>query len=340
MRAVAPFAAPLPPGSWRMPRPYGWRSLVVLGLAVLLLWKSGNDVEMDRATALTAEALGTAVGVPQESQVAKGLGTIVSRMFPPQITEVTPVERIPDFDREALPWFTHLEMRVVTVRTLDPEQLQLVSRSERTEVLVEPFGYVLTVLAKLVETIEIALWGTLLAVCIGFPLALLGARNLSPHPVLVVGARALVSLLRAIPELLLALVLVLAYGFGPIAGTLALALHGAGFLGKFYAEDIENADRKPQEALTVIGANRLMVLRFAILPQVLPQYVAYTLYVLDRNVRMAAVIGLVGAGGIGLELKGRYDTYQFAHVGTILIAIFLFVFALDQVSAKIRKACL
>jgi ABC-type phosphate/phosphonate transport system permease subunit len=125
-----------------------------------------------------------------------------------------------------------------------------------------------------------------------------------------------------------------------IAGVFALALHAAGFLGKFYAEDIENSDPKPQEALTAIGAGRLKVLRYAILPQVLPQYIAYTLYILDRNMRMATVVGLVGAGGIGQELKGRYDLYNYSHVCTILIAVFILVFALDQLSSRLRRLCL
>jgi phosphonate transport system permease protein len=107
-------------------------------------------------------------------------------------------------------------------------------------------------------------------------------------------------------------------------------------LGKFYAEDIENADRKPQEALEAIGSGKLRTLWWGVLPQVMPQYVAYTSYILDRNLRMATVIGLVGAGGIGQELKGRFDLFQYGHVMTILLAIFLFVFALDQLSARIR----
>ncbi|MEJ1960792.1 MAG: ABC transporter permease subunit [Gammaproteobacteria bacterium] len=88
----------------------------------------------------------------------------------------------------------------------------------------------------------------------------------------------------------------LAFGFGPIAGVLALGIHAAGFLGKFYAEDIENADDKPQEALRAIGANKVKTLWTAVIPQVIPQYIAYTLYILDRNVRMATVIGIVGCG--------------------------------------------
>lgn len=102
----------------------------------------------------------------------------------------------------------------------------------------------------------------------------------------------------------------------------SLGIHSTGFLGKFYAEDIENTDPKAQEALEAVGANKLKLFRFAILLQVMSQCIAYTLYVLDRNVRMATVIGLVGAGGIGQELKGRYDLFNYGHVGTILVAIF------------------
>ncbi|WP_286803676.1 PhnE/PtxC family ABC transporter permease, partial [Marinobacter sp. UBA2498] len=161
--------------------------------------------------------------------------------------------------------------------------------------------------------------------------------NYSPNRVTYTLARGFISLLRSVPELIVALFLVLAYGFGPIAGVLALGLHAAGFLGKFYAEDIENADKQPQEALEAIGAGKIKTVLYAVMPQVLPQYVAYTAYILDRNLRMATVVGLVGAGGIGQELKGRFDMYDYGHVMTILIAIFLFVFLLDQLSARIRS---
>jgi phosphonate transport system permease protein len=104
-----------------------------------------------------------------------------------------------------------------------------------------------------------------------------------------------------------------------------------------WPEDIENADKGPQEALFAVGANKLKVLWFGVLPQVLPQYVAYTLYILDRNVRMATVIGIVGAGGIGQELKGRYEMFNYGHVTTILIVLFITVFLLDRLSALLRK---
>ena len=326
-----------PPGEWRFPKQLGWRTLLTILIAILVVFRTGADVEIDHVVFESGKAIAAGVGLADDSQVAQGFGSILGQMFPPQVAEVTEVSRIDGLDRDRLPLFAHIETRTETVRSLDPETMRMVARTTQREVLVEPLGYVRKVGAKLAETLEIALWGTLLAVLIGAPLAFFGARNLSPHPLLVVLSRSVVSLLRAIPELISALFFVLAYGFGPAAGVLALALHAAGFLGKFYAEDIENADTGPQEALKAIGANRLKLLRYAILPQVLPQYIAYTLYILDRNVRMATIIGLVGAGGIGLELKGRYDLYQYAHVGTILIAIFFLVFALDQLSSWIRR---
>ncbi|KAB7647668.1 phosphonate ABC transporter, permease protein PhnE [Polymorphobacter fuscus] len=337
MTATDIAALARPSGTWHFPSPFGWRTLLVAIVAFMVLFRTGADVEIGPAIFESGKGIAAVAGLADDSQVARGFGTILVRMFPPQLAEITEIGRIAGFDRDRLPLFARVETQTLVVQSLDPETMRMVARATEREVLVEPFGYLRQVVAKLIETLEIATWGTLLAVLIGVPLAILGARNLSPHPLLVILSRCVVSLLRSVPELISALFFVLAYGFGPAAGVLALALHAAGFLGKFYAEDIENADPGPQEALTAVGSNRLKVLRYAILPQVLPQYVAYTLYILDRNVRMATVIGLVGAGGIGMELKGRYDLYQYAHVGTILIAIFVLVFAIDQLSSWLRR---
>lgn len=334
-RALAPGADHA--ARCHFPKPFGWRTVLVAALALAVLFTTGRHVNIDDIVERSGEGVAASVGLAKESQVSRGFAAIFGRMFPPQLSAETDTARISRFDPAHLPLFAHIETRRVTERVLDPETMRMTEQTVTREVLVEPVGYLLQVIAKLIETLEIALWGTLLAMLIGAPLAFFGARNLSPHPALVAMSRAVVSLLRAVPELISALFFVLAYGFGPAAGVLALALHSAGFLGKFYAEDIENADTGPQDALRAIGANRIKVLLYAILPQVLPQYVAYTLYILDRNVRMATVVGLVGAGGIGLELKGRYDLYHYAHVGTILIAIFLLVVALDQLSAQLRR---
>jgi phosphonate transport system permease protein len=326
-----------PASAWELPRPFGARSLAVLLIVVVAGFFAGQRVEMGRMLSLSGEAALAAVGLREQSQVLSGLGTIARSLFPPQVSERTEVSRIEGFDADRLPWFSHVETETSRQPKLNPQTLQMEEVVERREVLVEPFGYLWHVAVKMLETFEIAIWATLLAMVLSAPLAWCSAKNYTPHPVVYTLARGVVGMFRAVPELVSALFLVLAYGFGPIAGVLALALHSAGFLGKFYAEDIETADDKPQEALRAIGANKLKVMRYAVLPQVMPQFIAYTLYILDRNVRMATVVGLVGAGGIGQELKGRYDMYNYAHVGTILIAIFLTVLVLDRVAARLRS---
>lgn len=330
-------AQPRPVSAWTIARPFGTRTIIALLLAMAVLYSAGQRVEMGRMLALSGEGLMAAVGLRETSQVSSGMAGIARSLFPIQISESTAVARIENFDRQHLPLFSRVEEVVTHEQRLNPQTLEMEETVGRQELLIEPVGYLWHVLVKMLETLEIALWATLLAVVLSLPLAWFSARNYTPNRLCYGLARGLVSMFRAVPELVSALLLVLAYGFGPIAGVLALALHSAGFLGKFYAEDIETADDKPQEALRAIGASKLKVMRYAVLPQVVPQFIAYTLYVLDRNVRMATVVGLVGAGGIGQELKGRYDMYNYAHVGTILVAIFLTVFVLDQIAARLRR---
>lgn len=322
---------------WDLPRPFGWRTVGLLLLALGLLSWSGVHVEMDTMTAETARAVGKGLGLTEESQVVDGFAKLFDQMFPPTISRSTPVERIPDFNPDDLPPFAYLEAKEYFDVEIDYENLSQDIVVTREKTLVEPLGYLGFVIIKMAETLEIGLWGTIVAIVLSIPLAFFSARNYSPHPALYGAGRGLVSLCRSIPELVSALFFVLAFGFGPIAGILALGFHSTGFLGKFYAEDIENSETGPQEALFALGAGRLKVLRLAVLPQVMPQYIAYTLYILDRNVRMATVIGIVGAGGIGQELKGRWDIFDYSHVATILIVIFVTVLLLDQLSARVRS---
>ncbi|MHB1123852.1 MAG: phosphonate ABC transporter, permease protein PhnE [Ramlibacter sp.] len=331
-----PVPAPGTPLSWQLDPPYTARHfLIVLALLALLVF-TGQRTEMDRMVVMSMQAVGKLVGLVDDSQVVRGLSRVGQSMWPPVLGEKEEVARLPALDKERLPFFAHIEVQERKEQRLNTQTLEMETETERMEYLVQPLGYVWTVAMKMFETIEIAIWGTLLSVLLSIPLAYFAASNYTPSRVTYTAARGAISLLRSAPELIVALFLVLAYGFGPIAGVLALGLHAAGFLGKFYAEDIENADKKPQEALEAIGAGRLKTLWYGVLPQVLPQYIAYTLYILDRNVRMATVIGLVGAGGIGQELKGRFDMFQYGHVATILIAIFIVVFLLDQFSARLR----
>jgi phosphonate transport system permease protein len=152
------------------------------------------------------------------------------------------------------------------------------------------------------ETVQMAIVGTLLAIVLAVPLGLGAARNVSPHPLLYTASRAVLNALRGINEFVFALIFVSAVGLGPFPGVLALAVHTAGMLGKFYAEAIEGVDPGPVEGLEATGANRLQMIRYAILPQVMPAVVAFNLYRFEVAVRSAMVLGLVGAGGIGFQL--------------------------------------
>jgi phosphonate transport system permease protein len=329
------LAVPLP-RQWTLPSPYNAKHLlwVIAILALLLL--TGKRTEMDKMVAMTSQAVSHLLGFESDSQVVRGFKRVANGMWPPVVSTQEEVSRISQFDRTDLPFGSEIVQQEITTQRMNLETLQMEKVVSSEEFLVRPFGYVWDVFIKMVETLEIALWGTLIAVALSLPLAYFATANYSPNRYVYTFSRGLISLFRSTPELIVALFLVLAYGFGPIAGVLALGLHAAGFLGKFYAEDIENADTKPQEAFEAIGSGKLKTLWYGVMPQVFPQYIAYTAYILDRNLRMATVIGLVGAGGIGQELKGRFDLFQYGHVMTILIAIFLFVFALDQLSARIR----
>ncbi len=323
--------------TWHLDQPYNARHLMFAIAALLILAVTGSRMEVPRMVQETAQGVGYAVGLNEESSVATGVKRIAESIWPLRISEEIEVSRIENFDRNDLPWLSHVEVIESRTPHLNTETLQLEETVESKEMLVKPVGYLMHVLLKMLETLEMALWGTILAVLLSIPLACFAAANYAPNRFIYNLARSTISLFRAIPELVSALFLVLAFGFGPIAGFLALGIHSAGFLGKFYAEDIENADHGPQEALQSIGAGQIKTLWYGVLPQVLPQYIAYTLYILDRNIRMATVIGIVGAGGIGLELKGRFDMFNFDHVGTILVIIFLTVIILDQFSARLRS---
>ena len=322
--------------AWKLDAPYSARHVFINATLLVVIIFTGHRTEMDRKIAMSAQAVGKLLGVVDESQVVHGLSRVAQSMWPPVMTEKEEVGRLPELDRSRLPLFSRIEVEERSEQRMNTQTLQMETSTERIEYLVKPAGYLWTIFIKMIETFEIAIWGTLLSIMASIPLAYYAARNYSPNQATYTLARATISLLRSAPELIVALFLVLAYGFGPIAGVLALGLHAAGFLGKFYAEDIENADRKPQEALEAIGAGKLKTLWYGVMPQVLPQYIAYSLYILDRNLRMATVIGLVGAGGIGQELKGRFDMFQYGNVCTILLAIFIAVFLLDQFSARLR----
>jgi len=185
------------------------------------------------------------------------------------------------------------------------------------------------------ETLAMSLIGTLLAALAGLLLALPAAgRN---GAALRLAARFLLNALRSIPELVWAALMVLAAGLGPNAGTLALALHTAGVLGRLFAEALENTPSAPAEALRLAGSGRFAAFSYATLPLVWPQLVAYTLYRWENNIRMAAVLGFVGAGGLGQMLYIHLSLFQEAQAATVIAAMLVLVLGVDSLSGWGRQ---
>jgi len=198
------------------------------------------------------------------------------------------------------------------------------------------WAYLPDLLRRMLETLEMTLIATLVATVLSMPLAVLAARNASPHPAVFHAVRQGLSAMRALPELVWALVFVSAVGLGPLPGILAMALVTVGFMGKAFAEAIEMADPRPVEGVRAVGATRVQVVSFALLPQALPDLVGTTVYVLDHNVRSAAILGLVGAGGIGYDMVMAMRLYEFDRLTPIAVAIYLVVTVLDRLSDRLR----
>jgi len=184
------------------------------------------------------------------------------------------------------------------------------------------------------QTFAVAAIGTVLAMLGGGALALPAAGRFGVAARL--AARLVLNFLRSVPELVWAALMVIAAGLGPFAGTLALALHTTGVLGRLYAESLENAPMSPERALRDAGSGRLTAFAYATLPLVTAQGIAYALYRLEMNIRMAAVLGFVGAGGLGQLLYFHLSIFQQAQAATLLIAMFVLVFAVDSLSAFVR----
>ena len=199
------------------------------------------------------------------------------------------------------------------------------------------WSYLPRLLAKMLETIEITLLGTAIALVISLPLGVLAARNATPHPLVYRLTRDLLSLMRALPELVWALVFVSAVGLGPLPGVMALAFVTVGFMSKFFAEAIEVVDQKAVEGVRAHGAGWLQVRFFAMLPQALPDFVGTLMYILDHNLRAAAILGLVGAGGIGYDMVMSMRLFQYDRLLMIAFAIYLCVTLLDRASDSLRS---
>jgi phosphonate transport system permease protein len=188
-------------------------------------------------------------------------------------------------------------------------------------------------------TIQMALWGTTLALIIAVPLGLAGSRNLAP-PWVQQPVRRLLDLLRSVPDLVIGAIFVVAVGLGPFAGVMALAVNTGGVLGKLFSEAVEAIDRAPVEGVRSTGAAPLQEIVWGVLPQVAPLWTSYALYRFESNARSATVLSLIGAGGIGQPLFDSINSFAFDQTSAIVIVILVAVSAIDLLSQAIRSRLL
>jgi len=198
-------------------------------------------------------------------------------------------------------------------------------------------GVLPDLLEALAETLAMAFLGTALAAIAALPLGFFGARNIVPAGLFHFGLRRLFDGLRGIDTLIWALIFVAAVGLGPFAGILAIAVPDAGTLGKLFAEAIENADRRETEGVRATGAGATLIARYGLVPQVLPVMMSHVLYFFESNTRSASILGVVGAGGIGLALSDRLRINNFDEAAFIILMILATVAVIDTASAAIRR---
>ncbi len=199
------------------------------------------------------------------------------------------------------------------------------------------FGDLDAILRGAAETVAIATLGTTLGAIIAVPLTIFAARNITPSRALYWPARSILNVLRSIDTFIFALLFVAAVGLGPFSGILGVAFHVAGSIAKLWSEEVEAVDPRPLEALTATGGSRLLVMRYGLLPTVLPGLASTLLYMWEFNIRSSTVLGLVGAGGIGQQLKNAVDLLDFPSVVTIIGVILAMVVVCDGLSAVIRR---
>lgn len=199
-------------------------------------------------------------------------------------------------------------------------------------------GHLDLLLRAMGETLAIAFLGTLIATVLAFPISFLAASNTTPHAVVCFVIRRALDTIRSVDALIWALVFVGVVGLGPFAGILAIAVSDTGALGKLFSEAIESTDERGRESVLANGGTALLAVRFGLLPQVLPIIAGQILYFFESNVRSATIIGIVGAGGIGLQLSEQIRTYDFDQVAFAVIMILLTVAVIDWISGKLRFA--
>lgn len=187
----------------------------------------------------------------------------------------------------------------------------------------------------LIETIQMSLWGTTIGAILSLPIAIASANNIAPRWLQWL-ANLLQNAVRSVPSIILGLIFVAATGLGAPAGTLALGIYTIGYLGKFYQQAIEAVDPRSVESLQVTGASKLQIFQYGILPQVMPLGLGYTLWMFEYNIRAASVLGVVGAGGIGFQLKSYIDGFEYTKATTMMLVLLIVVTVIDVFSSQLR----
>lgn len=189
----------------------------------------------------------------------------------------------------------------------------------------------------MLETFEMAVVASAIGCAVALPVAFIASRITTPNTPSFVAGRSVLSVVRAIPDILYALIFVAAVGIGPLAGIAALVMFNIGVVAKLLSETVDGIDAGPVEAARAGGANGVQTVRWSVLPQVLPNYVAYSLYTFELNIRASAVIGIVGAGGIGNLLFTQYRFFAWENVSVIVVELFAFVFLIELASIWLRR---
>jgi phosphonate transport system permease protein len=224
-----------------------------------------------------------------------------------------------------------LKLDLETLKTSWPYITDFISR------LFPPEPKVIDIAIKaLIETVQMSLWGTTIGAIISLPIAIASAGNVAPKWLQWL-ANLLQNAVRSVPSIILGLIFVAATGLGAPAGTLALGIYTIGYLAKFYQQAIEAVNSRSIESLEVIGASKLQIAQYGILPQVLPLALGYTLWMFEYNIRAASVLGVVGAGGIGFQLKSYIDGFEYTKATTMMLVLLVVVTVIDAISSQLRR---
>lgn len=213
-----------------------------------------------------------------------------------------------------------------------PNMIRLVG-----EMVPPDFSRIGSILRAILQTFQMALVGATVGIVVSFFLAILASKRNSPHKVIYSSTRFIIAFCRSVPDLVWAVLFVASVGLGVFAGTLTIIVDTIGFCGRFFAEAMEEVDPGPEEAMKSIGASRLAIVLSAVVPAAMPSFMNSSLFALEKAVRSSVVLGLVGAGGIGIELKVATDMFEYQTAATIILCIFILVIGVEQLSVHARS---